>query len=121
MRADPAAVAAAGAAWRERLASLPRPLTAVLVGGETKPFRFDGAVAATLLAELRRIQARDGGSLYLSTSRRTRPEVVAALAAGLPPGALLYRWDAGHHRRQPLSGPAGAWPTASSSPATASR
>ena len=93
MRADPAAVAAAGAVWRERLASLPRPLTAVLVGGETKPFRFDGAVAATLLEALRRIQARDGGSLYLSTSRRTRPEVVTALAADLPQGALLYRWD----------------------------
>ena len=60
-------------AWR----SLPRPLTAVLVGGETKPFRFDAAVAATLLARAcARMQARDGGTLYLTTSRRTRPEVV---------------------------------------------
>jgi hypothetical protein len=49
-------------------------------------------VAATLLEALRQIQARDGGSLYLSTSRRTRPEVVEALAAGLPPAVLLYRW-----------------------------
>ena len=94
LRADPAAVAAAGEAWRARLAGLPRPLTAVLVGGETKPFRFDAAVAATLLAELNRIRQRDDGTLYLSTSRRTRPEVVAALEQGLPPGALLYRWSA---------------------------
>jgi mitochondrial fission protein ELM1 len=92
MRADPAKVAAAGEAWRERLEGLARPLMAVLIGGETKPFRFDEAVARALLSELERIRARDGGSLYLTTSRRTRPEVVAALAAGLPVGAVLYRW-----------------------------
>ena len=94
MRADPAAVAAAGEAWRARLAALPRPLTAVLVGGATKPFRFDAGVAATLLAELQHLQARDGGTLYLSTSRRTRPDVVAALGEELPPGARFYRWSA---------------------------
>jgi hypothetical protein len=94
LRADPVAVAAAGEAWRDRLAGLARPLTAVLIGGETKPFRFDAAVARDLLAELARIRARDGGTLYLTTSRRTRPDVVAALADGLPPGALLYRWSA---------------------------
>ncbi len=103
LRADPVAVAAAGEAWRDRLAGLARPLTAVLIGGETKPFRFDAAVARDLLAELARIRARDGGTLYLTTSRRTRPDVVAALADGLPPGALLYRWSAETTRRQSLS------------------
>jgi uncharacterized protein len=94
LRADPLAVAAAGEAWRTRLAGLPRPLTAVLVGGETKPFRFGADVAATLLAELNRVLLRDGGTIYLSTSRRTRPEVVAALEEKLPAGAVLYRWSA---------------------------
>jgi mitochondrial fission protein ELM1 len=93
MRVDPAKVAAAGETWRPRLAGMKRPLTAVLVGGETKPFRFDAEVAGTLLHELERIRARDGGSLYVTTSRRTRPEVVAALEAGLPQDALLYRWS----------------------------
>jgi mitochondrial fission protein ELM1 len=99
MRADREAVAAAAEAWRSRLAELPRPLTAVLVGGETKPYRFDAAVAADLLERLRAIQARDGGTLYLTTSRRTRPEVADALARGLPAGAILYRWapDAGEN------------------------
>ncbi len=94
LRADPAAVAAAGDAWRHRLEGLARPLTAVLIGGETKPFRFDAEVARDLLAELTRIEARDGGTLYLTTSRRTRPDVVAALADGLPQGALFHRWSA---------------------------
>jgi uncharacterized protein len=94
LRADPAAVAAAGQDWQARLCGLARPLTAVLIGGETKPFRFDAAVARELLAKLERIKARDGGTLYLTTSRRTRPDVVAALEAALPQGALLYRWAA---------------------------
>ncbi len=104
MRADPEAVAGAAETWRERLAGLPRPLTAVLVGGETKPFRFDAEVAGALLARLRELQAGDGGSLYLSTSRRTRPDVVAALDAGLPPGATLHRWTAGSGDDNPYLG-----------------
>lgn len=92
MRADAAAVGRAAAAWRSRLADLPRPLTAVFVGGETKPFRFDTAVAGDLLARLRAIRERDGGTLYVTTSRRTRPDVAEALAAGLPQDAVLYRW-----------------------------
>ena len=94
MRADPAAVAAAAARWRDRLADLPRPLTAVLIGGETQPFRFDRAVALELAKALDTLQSRDGGSLYLTTSRRTSAAVTEALAAGLPDGATLHRWQA---------------------------
>ena len=106
MRAEAEAVRRAAAAWGPRLASLPRPLTAVFVGGETKPFRFDAAVATDLLGRLRAIRERDGGTLYVTTSRRTRPEVVDALAAGLPDGAVLYRWapDAADNPYQGLLG-----------------
>jgi mitochondrial fission protein ELM1 len=93
MRVDEAAVAAAAAAWRERCADLPRPLTALLVGGPTKPYRFDEAVARRLLEETLEVVARDGGSLYVTTSRRTPAAVVRALEQGLPKGARLYRWD----------------------------
>lgn len=93
MRADSVAVTAAGEAWAARLAPLARPLTAVLIGGETKPFRFDAEVARKLLEKLVALRARDGGTLYLSTSRRTRPEVVEALAEELPGDAVLYRWS----------------------------
>ena len=96
MRVDPAKVAAAALLWRERLDTLPRPLTAVLVGGPTKPFVFDGAVARRLMAALQ-CGAGDGGTLFVTTSRRTPPEVVEAIAADLPKGGRLYRWqpDAG--------------------------
>ena len=95
MRVDEAAIAAAAEVWRARLADLPRPLTALLVGGPTKPYRFDAAVAARLLEDAWAVAARHGGSLYVTTSRRTPPAVVAALEAGLPAGARLYRWGSG--------------------------
>lgn len=91
---DPAAIAAAADRWRQRLAPLPRPLTAVLVGGPTGPFRFDAAVAADFVAALKRSTAGEG-SLFVSTSRRTPRDVVDALAATLPPAATLYRWRDG--------------------------
>ncbi len=92
MRANPTAVEAAAGRWRERLDRLPRPLTAVLIGGETQPYRFDREVALELLRELAALRERDGGSIYLTTSRRTSAEVVEALAAGLPGEATLHRW-----------------------------
>ena len=95
MRVDEAAIAAAGEAWRGRLADLPRPLTAVLVGGPTKPYRFDQGVARRLIEQARRAAEAERGSLYVTTSRRTPATVVEALAAELPDGARLYRWDAG--------------------------
>jgi len=94
MRVDPAAVAAAADAWRARFAGLARPLTAMLVGGPTKPVRFDAAVAHELAACAASLTAEAGGSLYVTTSRRTPADVVDALAASLPPETPLYRWSA---------------------------
>jgi hypothetical protein len=90
MRVDREAVAAAARAWEPRLAALPRPLTALLVGGPTKPVRFDAEVARDLAR--RAAAQRDGGTLYATTSRRTPAAVVEALAESLPPGSQLFRW-----------------------------
>jgi len=93
MRADPEAVAQAVKDWEDRLSPLPRPLTAVFVGGATKPFRFGASEARQLLKQLQQITGREG-SLYISTSRRTAVEAVAALGAALPANARLFRWRA---------------------------
>jgi mitochondrial fission protein ELM1 len=95
MRVDEGAIAAASAAWREGFADLRRPLHALLVGGPTKPYRFDQAVARQLMASARRAVEAEGGSLYVTTSRRTPETVVATLEAELPAGARLYRWHDG--------------------------
>jgi uncharacterized protein len=95
MRVDETAIAAAKETWRARFTDLPRPLTALLVGGPTKPYRFDQAVARDLLDQARRAAAAERGSLYVTTSRRTPPPVVDAFAADLPAGARFYRWHDG--------------------------
>ena len=94
MRIDEAAIAAAAAAWRPRLAALPRPLVALLVGGRTSALRLDEAVGRRLAVEAGRLAAAAGGTLYVTTSRRTPAEAVEAIAASLPTGALLHRWTA---------------------------
>ncbi len=92
MRSNEAAIADAVDAWRERLANLPRPLTALLIGGQTKPFRFDAEAARELLDAARK--AAGQGFLYLSTSRRTPPAVIEVLRDNLPPNSRLYCWSA---------------------------
>jgi uncharacterized protein len=92
VRVDRAAVDAAADAWRARLADLPRPITALLVGGPTKPVLFDAAVARDLAAATARVVAQSGGSLFVSTSRRTPAAVADALVAALPDSAQFYRW-----------------------------
>jgi hypothetical protein len=92
MRADPGRIGEQVEAWRDRLAQLPRPLTAVLVGGPTKPFVFDAAVTRSLI-ELTLRSAGGEGTLYATTSRRTPEPVVAALKAHLPASAGLFAWS----------------------------
>jgi mitochondrial fission protein ELM1 len=92
MRVDTAAIAAAGEAWAERLGPLPRPLVGFLIGGPTGPFVYNATAVRRLLEGAAEVAAK-GGTPYLTTSRRTPPAVVAALAERLPPGAKLFRWQ----------------------------
>ncbi len=93
MRADPEAICAQALQWKDRLGALPRPLTAVLVGGPTKPFQLNADVARDLVARVAETLGREG-TLFFSTSRRTPPEVVDTLESVLPDNAELFRWQA---------------------------
>jgi mitochondrial fission protein ELM1 len=92
IRPDGEAIRRASERARSALEGLPRPLTAVFVGGPTKPFRFDVGAASGLAEQLRRIARREGGTAYVVTSKRTPPEASAALRAQLPPGGRIYDW-----------------------------
>ncbi len=93
MRVDEEAVDDAARRWAERLSGLGRPLTALLVGGPTKPFIFDAAVARSLARQALSISA--GGTLYVTTSRRTPEPVVISLQNELAGKAHFYRWGDG--------------------------
>ena len=60
-----------------QLARLPRPRTGVLLGGSSRHVRFDAAAFARLADGLDRLQADQGGSLLVTASRRTDPQVRA--------------------------------------------
>lgn len=94
MRTDRQRVLSAAQSWEARLQALPRPLTAVLIGSATRPFRFDGRTTEALLRHCRELQARHGGTLYFSTSRRTSSAIVETLKQHLPPGSQLFEWQA---------------------------
>jgi len=94
MRVKAGDVEAAAAQWRERLAPLPRPLIAMLIGGETNPFVMNRKVARDLVATARWVVEDLGGTPYVTTSRRTTPEVVEVLRTQLPPGSVFFEWSA---------------------------
>ncbi|MEP6388686.1 MAG: ELM1/GtrOC1 family putative glycosyltransferase [Halioglobus sp.] len=81
-------------AWSERFAALKRPLIAILVGGETNPFKMNKATAQELVATARWVVDELGGTPYVTTSRRTTAEVVDVLRESLPDEAILYQWSA---------------------------
>lgn len=92
MRIDKAAIEQAAREWRGRLSVLPKPLTALFVGGPTKPFCMDEKTARDLLEKS--LTATGAGYLYISTSRRTPPAVVETLETSLPANATLFSWSA---------------------------
>lgn len=72
-----------GAKWRLEFASLPKPLTTVLIGGARKFSKPPGSFARRWGDELRAWQERHGGTLLLLPSGRTPPKFFAALLSRL--------------------------------------
>ncbi|TCK19073.1 mitochondrial fission protein ELM1 [Thiogranum longum] len=91
MRSNEQAIARASQEWAKRFAELPRPITALMVGGQTKPFRFDADAARQLLAQTSTLS--DNGFLYITTSRRTPEAVIQVFRENLPSNAKLYCWS----------------------------
>lgn len=89
---DPGRLGTAAAQWRARLAHLKRPITAVLVGGASRRYGFSAEAARCLVAQIE--ATRTGGSLYISTSRRTPDAAGAAIGEVLPHDSVFYRWRA---------------------------
>ena len=90
-RVTPARLAAARLEWAERLAHLPRPLVAVLVGGSNGRFRLEEPEGTALAGQLAAMMRADGAGVAVTPSRRTAPLVVDALRTALEPlGGLVW-------------------------------
>lgn len=90
-RISPGRLAAARAVPDPRLATLPSPRAAVLVGGNSRHVRFGETDAARLLEALAEF-AGSGASMMITTSRRT-PEALTARLASLVAARGGFLWD----------------------------
>ncbi|MFS3137284.1 mitochondrial fission ELM1 family protein [Gluconacetobacter sacchari] len=82
---SPERLAAARVAWLPRLAHLPRPLVAVLLGGSNGRFQLNEAVAARLVVQLAEMMGRDGIGVAVTPSRRTGEGVCRIVREALAP------------------------------------
>ncbi len=90
-RLTPARLEEAARQWQERLADLPRPRVALAVGGSTRRRRFTGDMARELGRTANDVTADAGGSLLVSTSRRTG-EAADTLIGQISVATHVYRW-----------------------------
>jgi mitochondrial fission protein ELM1 len=92
-RVSPRVLAQAEIAWHERLAHLPRPRVALIVGGRVRSVGMPPGLAHQLGREVALLALGMGGSVMATTSRRTGRAASDALAEGLGPVLhVLYRW-----------------------------
>lgn len=95
LKLDCAAIRDASQAWASRFADLPKPITAVFVGGATVPFAFGAREARDLLEKVR-ASNRGEGCTFICTSRRTAPHVSQEIRAQLCEDSSrerLYVWQ----------------------------
>ena len=78
--------------WRNRLASLPRPLIGVLIGGSNGRYRLDAAVMTEIAGKLAALARQHGAGLAVTPSRRTGADNVRILRERIA-GVPAYLWD----------------------------
>jgi mitochondrial fission protein ELM1 len=91
MRVDTAKINEAVKLWQPSFQAMKQPVTALLIGGPTQPYRMDDAVIGALLQQLKKQLVR--GSLFITTSRRTPDVVIDYLRQHKPPDSTLYCWQ----------------------------
>lgn len=83
----------AAAYWEPQLKDLPRPYSALLVGGNSSSYVLDPSTATRLGREASNHVRARGGSLLVTTSPRTPTDSVDALFAAIDCPSYRYRWQ----------------------------
>ena len=87
-------LAAAAARFGPGLAHLPRPLVAVMLGGDNSVYRFTRAIARRLGENLARLSRTEGAGLLITASRRTDARIMAIIKQALE-GRPAQIWAGG--------------------------
>jgi mitochondrial fission protein ELM1 len=94
---------ARAAAEFSTLLQLPQPRTAVLIGGPRRDLALDARWLERLIAQLKGLLARDGGSLLVTLSRRTPAQWRARLHGAFNNGCV-YFWGGAQDGANPYAG-----------------
>lgn len=79
--------------WKDKFAHLPHPITALIVGGSIKKHPFSLANAKSLALATKKLKEQEGGSLLITTSRRTgtkAEELIMSYLKDIPNYAFLW-------------------------------
>jgi mitochondrial fission protein ELM1 len=88
----PERLATAGKSFAPRIEALPHPRIAVLLGGQSQAFSFPLEAATEFGAKLTNLVRETGGSLLVTPSRRTNPDMLAALSHAIA-DTPHFVWD----------------------------
>lgn len=100
-------LADAASRWRDAVTGMPTPWIAVLIGGSTRRRVFSDTMALDFASQLASMVAVHGGSLLVTTSRRTPETAVATLRRAFQDSDtphLFYAWGDASHARTPDGG-----------------
>ena len=81
-----------GARWQTRLNGLPRPFTVLLAGGSSANMVMDRATSQRLLSHTKTLVEKTGGSLLISTSKRTPAPAIEILSQSNGFPSHFHRW-----------------------------
>jgi uncharacterized protein len=85
-------LAGAQVLWEPKLASLPRPWVAILVGGNSPPYILDAGMARDLARQANSLARKTGASLLVTTSPRTARDAAAALRQAIERPCYFHEW-----------------------------
>ncbi len=91
-RVTAARLAQAAGRFGPQWSGLPRPLVAVMLGGDNKVYRMPGRVGEKLGRQLAEMARREGAGLLVTPSRRTAPGVLETIRRSLD-GLPARIWD----------------------------
>jgi mitochondrial fission protein ELM1 len=100
----PDKIAAGTREWETQFSQLPSPRIAVLLGGDTRDFEFTPEQAALMAKSLNHTAQKMGGSLIVTTSRRTGDNVAEAFMEQITVPGYMHDWKHEAARGNPYFG-----------------
>jgi mitochondrial fission protein ELM1 len=103
-RVTPERIAAEAAVWAPRVADLPRPYIAVMLGGPISRYAFDAHTAERIAREAGALAEARGGALLVCGGHRTPDAVPARISAALRVPASVFDWRRAQREGNPYLG-----------------